>query len=91
MVFTIRRAHNAARRVRRPFPSVCQFLRHHFAVGRIIFLPPLHLLLSSHLSLLPSVPLNTMASGSLSNNKGISATAKHTDAEGYEMPWYIRS
>ncbi|AAW44676.1 hypothetical protein CNBG2300 [Cryptococcus deneoformans B-3501A] len=28
-----------------------------------------------------------MASGSSSNNKLISATAKHTDAEGYEMPW----
>ncbi|WVO21510.1 replication factor C subunit 4 [Cryptococcus decagattii] len=28
-----------------------------------------------------------MASGSSSNNNVIPATAKHTDAEGYEMPW----
>lgn len=88
--------HDRTRLQRRP-------TRSSFFLSVVNFSVTILLLLTSHISHLyiscfhPTFRLcfrcaaNIMASGSSSNNKLISATAKHTDAEGYEMPWYIRS
>ncbi|OXG16524.1 replication factor C subunit 2/4 [Cryptococcus neoformans Tu259-1] len=83
----IGRAYKGTRRVRRSFYSSVNFSI------TILFLFASHFS-HLHLSCFHSTFLdcfrnaaNIMASRSSSNNKGISATAKHIDAEGYEMPW----